>query len=71
MSLITILITGSMIKYQPEMQKTQGTSAQSLGWEDPLEKEMTIHSSILVWRIPCTASLVGYSPYSCRDSDTT
>ena len=25
---------------------------QSLGWEDPLEKEMTIHSSILAWRIP-------------------
>ena len=25
---------------------------QSLGWEDPLEKEMTVHSSILAWRIP-------------------
>ena len=25
---------------------------QSLGWEDPLEKEMAIHSSILAWRIP-------------------
>ena len=31
------------------MQKTQG---QSLGWEDPLEKEMATHSSILAWRIP-------------------
>ena len=28
--------------------------AQSLGWEDPLEKGMSIHSSILVWRIPKT-----------------
>ena len=27
---------------------------QSLGWEDPLEKEMATHSSILVWRIPWT-----------------
>ena len=26
----------------------------SLGWEDPLEKEMTTHSSILAWRIPWT-----------------
>ena len=25
-----------------------------LGWEDPLEKEMANHSSILAWRIPCT-----------------
>ena len=28
------------------------TQVQSLGWEDPLEKEMTTHSSILAWRIP-------------------
>ena len=27
---------------------------QSLGWEDPLEEGMAIHSSILAWRIPCT-----------------
>jgi len=27
---------------------------QSLGWEDPLEKEKATHSSILVWRIPWT-----------------
>ena len=30
----------------------QETWVQSLGWEDPLEKEMAIHSSILAWRIP-------------------
>ena len=30
------------------------TWVQSLGWEDPLEKEMTTHSSILAWRIPWT-----------------
>ena len=37
------------IKHLPAMQETR---VQSLGWEDPLEKEMAIHSSILAWRIP-------------------
>ena len=32
----------------------QGTWVRSLGWEDPLEKEMVTHSSILAWRIPWT-----------------
>ena len=32
----------------------QETQAQSLGWEDPLEEEMAIHSGILAWRIPRT-----------------
>ena len=30
------------------------TQVQSLDWEDPLEKEMATHSSILAWRIPWT-----------------
>ena len=34
----------------------------SLGQEDPLEKEMATHSSILAWEIPWTEVLVGYSP---------
>ena len=33
----------------------------SLGLEDPLEKKMAIHSSILAWKIPWTEELVGYS----------
>ena len=33
------------------------TWVQSLGWEDPLEKGMATHSSILVWRIPWTEEL--------------
>ena len=37
------------IKHLSAMQETR---VQSLGWEDPLEKEMAIHSSILAWRIP-------------------
>ena len=32
----------------------QETRVRLLGWEDPLEKEMAIHSSILAWRIPWT-----------------
>ena len=40
----------------PAMQETQ---VQSLGQEDPLEKGMNIHSSILVWRIPWTEALGG------------
>ena len=32
----------------------QETQVQFLGWEDPLEKEMVIHSSIIAWKIPWT-----------------
>ena len=34
--------------------KNQETWIQSLGWEDPLEKETATHSSILPWKIPWT-----------------
>ena len=36
------------------MQGTQETWVRSLGWEDPLEKGMATHSSLLAWRIPGT-----------------
>ena len=39
------------VKNLPELQETQ---VQSLGREDPLEKEMATHSSILAWEIPWT-----------------
>ena len=47
------------------MQKTQETQVQPLGWEDPLEKEMTTHSSILGihGKSHGERSLVGYSPW--------
>ena len=57
-----------MVKRLPAMRETQ---VQSLGWEDPLEKEMATHSSILAWRIPWTEELVGYSPWGRKESDTT
>ena len=37
----------------------QETQVRSLGWEDPLKKQMAIHSSILAWRIPWTEELGG------------
>ena len=40
-----------LVKNLPTMQETQ---AQALGGEDPLEKRMAAHSSILVWKIPWT-----------------
>ena len=44
-------LLAQMVKNLPAMQETQ---VRSLGWEDPLEKEMAAHSSILAWRIPWT-----------------
>ena len=44
------------VKNLPAMQETQ---VRSLGWEDPLEKGMATHSSILAWRIPQTEEPVG------------
>ena len=76
-----------MVKSLHAMQETR---VQSLVWEDPLEKEMAIHSSTLAWKIPQTEepgrlqsmgsqmpgkshgqrSLVGYSPWGRKQSDT-
>ena len=42
-------LVAQSVKNLPAVQETQ---VQSLGWEDPLEKEMAPHSSILAWRIP-------------------
>ena len=42
------------IKNLPATQETRETWVQSLGQEDPLEKEMVTHSSIPVWEIPWT-----------------
>ena len=52
------------------MQEAQETQVQSLGRKDPLEKGMASHSSILAWRILGTGE-VAYSPWSCKELDTT
>ena len=46
-----VFLVSQMVKTLPAMHKTQ---VRSLGWEDPLEKRMAPHSSILAWRIPWT-----------------
>ena len=45
------LLVAQTVKNLPAMQETQ---IRSLSWEDPLEKEMAAHSSVLAWRIPWT-----------------
>ena len=52
-------LVAQRLKHLPGMQETW---VQSLGREDPLEKEMATHSSILAWRIHGGRSLIGYSP---------
>ena len=56
----------SVVKTLPAVQETR---VQSLGWEDPLEKGMASHSSILAWRIQWTEA--GYSPWGHKELDTT
>ena len=43
-----------MAQTAKRLSAMQETQIRSLGWEDPLEKEMAAHSSILVWKIPWT-----------------
>ena len=45
-------LVAQVVKNPPTMQET-------LGWEDPLQEEMAIHSSILAWRIPWTEEPAG------------
>ena len=47
------------------------TWLQSLGQEDPLEKEMATHSSVLAWRIPWTEEPGGLQSMGLQESDTT
>ena len=55
-----------MVKNLSAMQETQ-----VLGGEDPLEKEMATHSSILAWRVPWIEESGGLSPGDCKESDMT
>ena len=44
----------TLVVNQPANAEDTRDTVQSLGWEDPLKKEMTTHSSILAWKIPWT-----------------
>ena len=50
---------GAVIKNLPASAEDAICRVQSLSWEDPLEKEMVTHSSILAWRNPWTEKSVG------------
>ena len=43
-----------MVKNPAANEETQETQVRSLGWEDPLEEKMAIHSNVLAWKIPRT-----------------
>ena len=57
-----------MVKNLPAKQEMR---VRSLGWEDPLEKEMETHSSILAWEIPRTEEPGRQQPVGCKESDMT
>ena len=65
---VLALLVAQMGKNLPAMQETW---VQSLDQEDPLEKGMATHSCILAWRIHGQRSLAGYSPWDCKELDTT
>ena len=63
-----------MIRTIKNLPAKRQTWVQSPGWEDPLEKGMATHSSISVFlpgEFHGQRSLVGYSPWGCKESDTT
>ena len=55
-----------MVKKLPEMQETW---IQSLGWEDPLVREWQLTPVFLPGELHGQRSLVGYSPWGCKESD--
>ena len=61
-------LVSQMVKWLPAMQETW---VRSLGWEDPLEKEMATHSSTLAWEIPWTEEPGRLQYGITKESDTT
>ena len=61
-------LVAQLVKNLPAVQETQ---VPSLGWQDPLEKEMATHSSILAGKSHGQKSLVGCSPWGHKESGTT
>ena len=61
-------LVAQMVKRLPTMQETR---VQTLGQEDPLEKEMATHSRTLAWKSHGWRSLICYSPRGHKELDTT
>ena len=59
-------MVAKMVNNLSAMQETQ---IQSLGWEDPLDKGMATHSSILAWKISWTEEPDGLQSWACKQSD--
>ena len=57
-----------MVKNLPAMRETW---VRPLGWEDPLEDGMAIHSSILAWEAHGQSSLAGYIPWGRKELNKT
>ena len=64
---MTTPLVAQTVKCLSTMQKTQ---VRFLGWEDPLEKEMVIHSSTIAWKIPWTDEPGRLQSMGCKESDT-
>ena len=61
-----MLSTAQRLKRLPARRETW---VRSLGWEDPLEKEMTTHSRILAWKIPWTEEPSGLQSMGLQELD--
>ena len=61
-------LVAQMVKHLPTMQETR---VQFLGQDNPLEKEMALHSSTLAWKIPRMEEPGRLQPWSRKESDTT
>ena len=64
------VLVAQTVKHLSTMRETR---VRSLGWEDPLEKEMAIHSKTIAWKIPCTEepTVHGVAKSQTRLSDFT
>ena len=68
MTSLSLSLVAQTVKSLPAMQEPR---VPSLGQEDPLEKEMATHSSILAWRIPWMEELGGLQSTGRKELDTT
>ena len=65
------LLGGTMVKNLLSNAREARDTGLILGQEDPLEEEISTHSSILAGKFHGQRSLVGYSPWGCKESNTT
>ena len=64
----TNILVAQSVKNLPVVEETQ---VRFLGWEDPTEKEMSTHSSMLAWKFPWTEETGGLQSMGSQELDTT